>query len=149
MLKISSTTPKKEESAKIKPKKKTYSVKTKENKFDIALQYNISFDFQGNMDELLRELKDEERQFLERQTPYELNRYKSIVQKILKTILEEGVKTKTLKRMRKDRADYIVVDKINYKLMEIVDQVTNKHNKAFNLLKSIEEIRGLIFDLIY
>jgi uncharacterized protein YaaR (DUF327 family) len=149
MLKISSATPKKEESTKIKQKKKTYSVKQKENKFDLALQYNISFDFQGTIDELLNELKYEEQQFLERQTVIELNRYKSIVQKILKTILDEGIQTKTLKRMRKDRADYIVVDKINLKLMEIVDQVTNRNNKAFNLLKSIEEIRGLIFDLIY
>ncbi len=149
MLKISSTTTKKEESAKIKQKKKTYSVRPKDNKFDIALQHNISFDFQGTIDELLKELKYEEDQFVEKQTVYELNRYKSIVQKILKTILEEGIETKKLKRMRKDRADYIVVDKINMKLIEIVDQITNKNNKAFNLLKSIEEIRGLIFDLIY
>jgi len=149
MLKISSTTPKKEESTKVKQKKKTYSVNQIENKFDIALRDNISFDFQGTLDELIKELKEEEQQFLDRQTLYELNRYKSIVQKILKTILEEGVQTRTLKRMRKDRADFIVVDKINSKLMEIVDQITNKHNKAFNLLKSIEEIRGLVFDLIY
>ena len=149
MLKISSTTPKKEESTKVKQKKKTYSVNQIENKFDIALRDNISFDFQGTLDELIKELKEEEQQFLDRQTIYELNRYKSIVQKILKTILEEGVQTRTLKRMRKDRADFIVVDKINSKLMEIVDQITNKHNKAFNLLKSIEEIRGLVFDLIY
>lgn len=148
MLKITSTELKKEESSKVKQKKRALSVKQKGGGFDTALQYNIAFDFQGTIDELLLELRNDEQSFLEKQGLYELNRYKSIVQKILKTILEEGIKTKTLKRSRRDRADFIIVEKINSKLLEIAAEITNRNNKAFNLLKSIEEIRGLILDLI-
>ena len=149
MLKVTSTESRKEDNRKVKQKKKSHSVKQKDSSFDISLKQNIAFDFQGTIDELITELKEEEKNFLERQTIYELNKYKSIVQKILKTILDEGVKTRTIKRFRRDRADYIIIDKINLKLMAIAEEITNKTNKAFNLLKSIEEIRGLIFDLIY
>lgn len=149
MLKIYSTTPKKEENTRVKQKKRSHEISRKESSFNIALQNNISFNFDGTIEELLNELKEEEKRFLDRQTLYELNRYKSIVQKILKTILEEGVQTRTLKRLRKDRADYVIVDKINQKLMLIASGITNKENRAFNLMRSIEEIRGLIFDLVH
>ena len=87
MLKIVSTTPKKEEHSKIKKKKRSGSVKQKASSFDTTLNTKIAFDFQGTIENLLNDLKEEERNFLDRQTIYELNRYKSLVQKILKTIL--------------------------------------------------------------
>ena len=149
MIRITSTTSKKNENTKIKSKKKTLPVKDKSGSFDITLQETISFDFPGAIEELLHELKDEEKRFLAKQSLYELNRYKAIVQKILKKILEEGQQTQTLKRLRRDKADFIIVQKVNSKLLDIAEQITNKTNKAFNLLKAIEEIRGLIFDLVY
>jgi uncharacterized protein YaaR (DUF327 family) len=98
---------------------------------------------------LMEDLKEQEKNFLERQTTYELNKYKSIVQKILKTILTDGFKSKKLKRSRRDRADFIIVQDINKRLLEISKHITDNTNKAFNLLKKIDEIRGLILDLLH
>ena len=65
---------------------------------------------------------------------------------ILKMIMDESFSTVTLKRMRRDRADYTIVQKINTRLDEITSAIT-KNNRAFDLMKTIEEIRGLLLDL--
>lgn len=149
MIELTPTTPNKEEKKKIKSKKRTQSIKPEEKSFGISLQKRIHFEFQGTVEELMEDLKDQEKKFLDRQTMYELNRYKSIVQKILKTILSDGFKTEKLKRVRRDRADFIIVQDINKRLLEISKNITEKTNKAFNLLKEIDEIRGLILDLLH
>lgn len=149
MIELTPTTPNKEEKKKIKSKKRTHSIKPEEKSFGISLQKRIHFEFRGTVEELMEDLKDQEKKFLDRQTMYELNRYKSIVQKILKTILSDGFKTEKLKRVRRDRADFIIVQDINKRLLEISKNITEKTNKAFNLLKEIDEIRGLILDLLH
>ena len=127
---------------------KSHYVASKQG-FDSVLNNRINFEFEGAIDELLKDLKEEEKSFLEHQSIYYLNRYRSIVEKLLKTILEEGFETLKLKRLKRDKADFTIINKINSKLLEIANEITNKNNKAFNLLKSVEEIRGLIFDLLY
>ncbi len=149
MIELTPTTPKKEEKKKIKSKKRTHSIKHKEKSFSISLQKRIHFEFHGTVEELMEDLKDQEKKFLDRQTIYELNRYKTIVQKILKTILSDAFKTEKLKRSRRDRADFIIVKDINKRLLEISKNITENTNKAFNLLKEIDEIRGLILDLLH
>jgi uncharacterized protein YaaR (DUF327 family) len=148
MIEITPTTPKKEEKKEIKQKKRTSFVRQKDKSFTATLQRRISFEFQGTLEELMEELKNQEKNFLQKQNDYELNRYKAIVQKVLKLILDEGFQTKTLKRLRKDRADFIIVKDINLRLLNISKYITGNRNKAFNLLKEIEEIRGLILDLL-
>lgn len=147
-MKIDSIIPKKDENSRIKNKRLS-SVDKKNQQFDIVLQEAASYDFMGAIDELVIELKEEEKRFLEKQTLYELNKYKAIVKKILKKILEEGFETKSLKRFRRDKSDFIIVKEIDSKLLEIAFEITDRANKGFNLLKAIEEIRGLIFDLLY
>jgi uncharacterized protein YaaR (DUF327 family) len=115
--------------------------------FSSQLSTAVQFDFDGSIDDLMIELKDQEREFIDKQSPYELARYKSLVQKILKIIIDEGFDTAEFKRRRRDRADFRVITDINMKLAQITEAVV-KSNKAFNLLKSVEEIRGLILDFI-
>lgn len=148
MIEKTSADIKREEKLKIKAKKKARVAGHTGSSFTNALQSTISFEFQGSLDDLLADLKQQESEFLDKQSPYELNRYKAIVQKILKTVLEDGFTTATLKRNRRDRADFTVIQKINSRLMDITNAVT-RNNKAFDLLKTIEEIRGLIFDLVF
>lgn len=149
MIEITPTTPNKEEKKKVKSKKRAHSIKPEEKSFSISLQKRIYFEFKGSLEELMDDLREQEKKFLGKQTLYELNRYKSIVQKILKTILSDGFKTEKLKRVRRDRADFIIVQDINKRLLEISKNITDKTNKAFNLLKEIDEIRGLILDLLH
>jgi uncharacterized protein YaaR (DUF327 family) len=137
-----------EEKLKIKGKKRAHAGRATSGSFTQALDTSLSFDFQGSIDELMEDLRDQEKKFLDNQTNYELQRYKALVQKILKSILEEGFKTTTLKRPRRNKADFTVIEKINARLLELTGAIT-RGNKAFNLLKSIEEIRGLLLDLAY
>jgi uncharacterized protein len=148
LINVTPTNQKKEDNSKVKSKIKSHIVKSKQP-FNSVLNERISFEFEGSIENLLNDLKDEEKSFLENQSLYYLNRYRSIVEKILKKILEEGYETLKLKRLRKDKADFIIINKINSGLFEIANNITNKNNKAFNLLKKIEEVRGLIFDLLY
>jgi uncharacterized protein YaaR (DUF327 family) len=139
---------KKEDNSKVKSKTKSHNARINES-FNSVLTDRMSFDFQGSIDELFNDLQEEEKNFLSNQTLYYLNRYRSIIEKILKKIINEGFETQKLKRLRKDKADFVIVKKINEKLFEIAREITGRNNKAFNLLKTIEEIRGLVFDLLY
>jgi len=148
LINVTPTNPKKEENSRVKPKMKSHNIKLRES-FENTLSESISFEFEGAIEELFNDLKEEEKMFIENQTSFHLKRYKTIVEKILKKILNEGYETAKLKRLRKDKAEFVIVNKINSKLFEIMKEITGKNNKAFNLLKTIEEIRGLIFDLVY
>ena len=148
MINVTPPNSKKEDNSKVKSKLKSHNAKLGES-FGTVLTDRITFEFQGSIEELLNDLKDEEKDFLSNQSLYYLNRYRSIVEKILKMILNEGFETQKLKRLRRDKADFVIVGKINDRLFEIAREITNRNNKAFNLMKSVEEIRGLVFDLIY
>ena len=147
MIKINQTGPKLNEKAASKTKGKK-SQKTGKLDFSHELENTISHEFSGSIDTLMNDLKDQEKRFLDQQSLYELEKYKALVQKILKNILDEGFQTGTLKRRRRDRADFTVIKNINDKLFALSQAIT-KGNKAFNFFKTIEEIRGLVFDLVY
>ncbi|MFC1669248.1 DUF327 family protein [Spirochaetota bacterium] len=148
MIKITQTIPGQDNKTKVKGKKKMPKVGKGTSSFVAELENNIIDDFAGTIEELLDDLKDQEKRFLDKQSIYELKIYKRLIQKILKNIVGEAFDTKTLKKNRVKGKEHTIVDKINSKLLEITDAIT-KSNKAFNLLKSIEEIRGLILDLLY
>ncbi len=137
----------KEEKTSIKGKKKSHDVRGP-SLFASELHNTVVQEFHGSIDELMEDLKDQEKRFLDAQNQYELNKYKALVQKILKQVLSEGFKTKTLTRTRKDRANFTIINEINRKLEEIALAVV-RSNKAFDLLSTIDEIRGLLFDLLY
>lgn len=149
MINISSTKRNKEGNNRIKSKKLSQSIKQNSKTFNSTLQNSIIFNFKGTIENLLTDLSEQEKRFCKYQSLYELERYKALIQKILRTIIEEGFKSEILKRTRNDRADFFIVKKIDQKLLDISSSITNNTNNAFNLLKTIEEIRGLLLDLIY
>jgi len=148
MIEITGARTPKDEKEKITKKGKLSSVKHGGKTFSSELQKTMAFDISGSIDELMEDLKDQEKRFLDAQSEYELLRYKALVQKIIKQILAEGLQEKTLKRKKKNWGDYVIIEKINTRLLDLTDAIT-RQNKAFNLLKTIEEIRGLILDLVY
>ncbi len=130
---------------------KTKSGKTKKTgktSFSQELESTITHEYTGSIDALMNDLKDQEKRFLDMQSLYELEKYKALIKKILKSILEEGYETGTLRRRRRDRADFTVMKTIDDKLFELSQAIT-RGNKAFSFFKTIEEIRGLVFDLVY
>ncbi len=106
--------------------------------------------FSQTVEEFMNDLADHEKKFLDVQSAYELNRYRTKVKEILAYIMKNSMETATLQRKRSSRkADFLIIKEIDQKLLELTKTITGNGNKAFNLLKTIEEIRGLIFDLTY
>lgn len=116
--------------------------------FGAELNRTLAYEFSGTIEELLDELKDQEKRFLQNQSGNELERYKALLQTIIKSLLDDGLKEKTLKRKKKNWGDFVIIEKINARLLELTEAIT-KGNRAFNLLKTMEEIRGLVLDLVY
>ncbi len=120
--------------------------------FASELVKTVHTEYYGSIEELLDDLKEQEKRFLDQQSHYELERYKSLVKKILKMILEKGFENRSLELTPRDkrlgRGEKSVIDKIDENLIKLSQMVT-RSSDAFNFLKTIEEIRGLIFDLVY
>ena len=147
MIKIRATSGRKDEKARVKKGHDTSGVNKSGTTFSSQLVQAVSHDFQGTLDEMLDELGEQENRFLGSQSLQDLAHYKSLVQKILRYISDEGFSIKTMKPTRRHGLELRIVQDINQKLLEIKEAITSS-NKAFNLMKSIEEIRGLILDLV-
>ena len=152
MIEIPKTDTRQQTREGIKTKVKTSSGGAKISTFAKELESRISLEFHGTIEELMTDLKKQEKRFLNAQSMYELEVYKAMVKKILKMILDGGFKTRKLNRTYREanmnRAEKTVLDKIDENLIKLSQMIT-KSNDAFNLMKTIEEIRGLILDLVY
>ncbi len=136
----------------VRSKTRASSGGAKISKFTSELDNRIILEFNGTIEELMTDLKDQERKFLDSQSLYELEKYKAMIKKILKMILENGFESRKLeltgREKRMGRAEKTIVDKIDENLVKLSQMIT-KSSDAFDLLKTIEEIRGLILDLVY
>lgn len=136
----------------VKARKRTSGSGLKISKFNTELENRISLEYNGTVDELMNDLRDQERRFLDLQSSYELEKYKALVKKILKMILENGFESRKLdltnREKRMGKAEKTIVKKIDENLIKLSVMIT-RSSDAFSLLKTIEEIRGLIFDLVY
>jgi len=125
---------------------------TPSSKFLKEVENRISEDFAVEMNEMVEDLLEQEKKFLDLQSLYELEKYKAMVRKILKMILERGLKAELLERTAREKrlgkSEKQIVREIDAGLLKLSQLVTRKSD-AFALMKQIEEIRGLIFDLMY
>jgi uncharacterized protein YaaR (DUF327 family) len=152
MIEIPRTDSKQQPREGVKTKIKSSSGGSKISTFSSELSNRITYEFNGTIEELMTDLKEQEKRFLDAQSLYELERYKALVKKILKMILDDGFKSRTLdlsmREQRRGRAEMTVLDKIDENLIKLSQMIT-RSNEAFNLMKTIDEIRGLILDLVY
>ena len=147
MIEIVHTGNTREDRPKIKSGKKPFGVSGTSKSFETELATAVGNDVQGDLDQLLSDLTEQEKRFLDLQNEYELIKYKTLVGKILKLALEENVQTRTV-RARSDRIPFVLVESVNSKLSEITNAII-RNNKAFDLLRAIDEIHGLIVNLIF
>jgi uncharacterized protein YaaR (DUF327 family) len=135
-----------------KPAKKGGIGSTSSSKFSSELESRIISDVRVDMDELIGDLMEQEKRFLDMQSLYELEKYKLLVRDILKMILNEGFQTQKLelsgREKRLGKAEKTIVKLIDEGLVKLSAMIT-RSSDAFELMKQIEEIRGLIFDLVY
>jgi len=146
MIEILKTDGRKDDKTKVKKKRQTGSVSSSRNTFVTQLQDTLAFEIDGTIDELLTDLNEQEKRFLDIQSFFELSRYKSIIQKILRIVQQESFKTVKLRTSKKNVE--LVVQEIDARLLDITAAMT-RNNKAFDFLKTIDEIRGLVLDLTH
>ena len=151
MIEISKTSLRQQTRAGGKSRKKS-GIDSLSPGFASELGMLVRAEFNGSIEELLDDLKDQEKRFLDLQSHYELQNYKALVKKILKMILEEGFENRSLEQTPRDKrlgkAEKTIINKIDENLIKLSEMVT-RSSDAFNFLKTIEEIRGLIFDLVH
>lgn len=146
MIEILKTDGRKDDKTKVKKKRQSGSVSSPRNTFVTQLQETLAFEIDGTIDELLTDLNEQEKRFLEKQSLFELSRYKSIIQKILRIVQKESFKTVKLRTSKKNVE--LVIQEIDARLLDITAAMT-RNNKAFDFLKTIDEIRGLVLDLTH
>jgi uncharacterized protein YaaR (DUF327 family) len=115
--------------------------------FESILTEAVHTETDRAVDAAMNDLTEQERRFLDHQNDYELNRYKILLQKILKTLVSDSYRSKVIERRSRNRADFLIINQINEKVDSIAKMLVSKDNKAFSLMKTMEEIRGLIYDL--
>ena len=97
----------------IRSQKKSGISGTSNSKFAAEVDGIISSDYAGGIEELMTDLQDQEKRFLDSQSLYELERYKLIVKKILKMILEKSFESQKLepspREKRLGRAEKTIV----------------------------------------
>ena len=152
MIEISRTGMRQQTGPGRKPGSKSGVGSTSSSKFLSELDNRIVTDYAVEMDEMMGDLLEQEKRFLDMQSLYELEKYKALVHEILKRILEQGFKSQKLelsnREKRLGKAEKTIVKQIDEGLVKLSLMITRSNN-AFDLLKQIEEIRGLIFDLVY
>lgn len=117
--------------------------------FTDALGEQVTKNHENTVENLLNDLEEKEKRFLDQETLADLNEYKAIVKKILELVVNEGFETKTVTSRRPtSNKEYFIVGKIDEKLKQLALSVTSPSSGSFSLLKQCEEIRGLIFDLV-
>lgn len=152
MIEIPRTDSRRQAREGVKARTKASSGGSRISAFTTELDNRISHEFRGTIEELMTDLQDQEKRFLDSQSLYELEKYKALIKKILKMILENGFSSRKLdltsREKRMGKAEKTVIEKIDENLIKLSQMIT-RSSDAFDLLKTIEEIRGLIFDLVY
>jgi uncharacterized protein len=120
-----------------------------ESSFDQVLSQTSERESERGIESLMNDLRDQERRFLDAQSLFELQKYKQLLQKLLRLIMDESFKTEMIQRKRRDKADFQIVNRINEKVDDLARSLASSDNKAFALMKTLEEIRGLLCDLVH
>ena len=118
--------------------------------FESTVQEASVAETSQSVDALLNDLRDQEKRFLDAQSQYELGKYKQLLQKVLRMLSSDNYQTQIITRPRRrgiEKEPYRIISLINEKVDELGRILVSKENKAFALLRTLEEIRGLILDL--
>ncbi|TGK03161.1 DUF327 family protein [Leptospira langatensis] len=103
-----------------------------------------------DLNSLLRDLPDAERNFLKSPSYANLEIYKRIVQGILKEVMERNTSLETLRTRVRGGSEkvYQVIQVVDEKIHTLADFIIHPENSTFDLMKRMEDIRGLLVDLM-
>lgn len=107
-----------------------------------------------DLNDLWKDLPQKEKSLIEKRTNEALELYKSHIRNILKLSLEKNTKLITiegrkrlhsLNRTVESQERYVKI--LDEKLHLLTQMLVSKDNSAFQILKTLEDIRGLLYDL--
>ncbi|EQA45212.1 PF03885 family protein [Leptospira broomii serovar Hurstbridge str. 5399] len=103
-----------------------------------------------DLNSLLRDLPDAERNFLKSPTYENLNVYKRIVQAILREVMDRNTSVETLRSRARGGSEkiYQLINTVDDKVQTLADFIIHPDNSTFDLMKRMEDIRGLLVDLM-
>lgn len=98
---------------------------------------------------LWNELPDIERKVIEFPTDENLDYYKDLVKRIAAATLKKNTSVKKLKRknQRGETFELSVMQIIDKRLQQMTNMMHSPRNSAFQLLSTLNEIRGLLLDI--
>lgn len=99
--------------------------------------------------ELWSELPNVEQKLIQDPTEENLEVYKNLVQKIASQLIKKNLKLEQIKRKTSSGKEVLLsyVKIIDEKLHKMMLAIQSKKNTAFEILKNLKEIRGILIDL--
>ncbi len=119
------------------------SIQKKDFAEDLKVSYTAQF--RDEIDQLVDQLDKNGRRFAENPSAENLRVYKRDIQSFLYFVTKQSYKVKEIYGRR---VDYKIIDTINEQLEELSRDVISREVPRMALLAKIDEIRGLIIDLI-
>lgn len=101
-----------------------------------------------NLNLLWSDLPEIEKNLLDHPSSKNIKEYKTLVYKIAREILDRNVRVQTLKR-KNSRGEWVELNLLEFldmKLKKMAEIVFNPSLPAFHLLKTTEDIRGILID---
>ena len=140
---------------KLNQKKKTEQAldltpSTKPSSFEDMLEQVIPISNEKTKDIhlLWRELPSIEKQFISEPNNENLKLYKEYITSIMELTLKQNTVIKNISfRRRDDDQTFQIIKVINQELHMLNHIIIKKENAAFNLMKKIENIKGLLLDI--
>ena len=101
-----------------------------------------------DLHDLWAELPDAEKELLNHPDDENLRRYRELVIGIAKATLDRNVRVKKLRRKNSqgETVELNIIEVIDNRIQKMAIMMHSRGNSAFNILKTVEEIRGILFD---
>ncbi len=133
---------------KTKEKEKT-SFKKEIKTFDELIEELIPQKKEPELHRLWKELPEVEKQLIENPTEEHLEKYKQLVKNIAEILIKRNMKIESIRRRTNSGKEVILsyVKVIDDKLHKMMLAIQSKKNTAFEILRNLKEIRGLLLDL--
>ncbi len=152
-MKIQLTTDKSFRKSRSSGKSKTESVKSDSPRspFQSILDEILPVADLSNLElhELWNRLPGAEKELLEKQTNENLAIYKELVKSIAQSTIKKNIKI--MKMVRKSRGgenmELRVIKILDERLKKMVEMMQSQRNSAFQLMRKMDEIRGLLLDM--
>lgn len=124
---------------------KNLELNLKKSEFAEEMKATLSSKVQEEINELIKNIDQQGKLFTDHPSGENLRAYKQYIQSFLSFVSKNSTHVKEFYGRRKD---YKIVQTINSKLEDLSKDVIHREIPRLELLSRVEEIRGLVVDLV-